>query len=286
MNDDLVATNIKSDGDMYVNFNGPDGDSIIYFFDGSNPTGAFLRFTNSTNSFDLTANIRATQNLWSDNDIYVNHNGGDGDSFLYFYEGGSPTGASLMWDDAPGTFKFSEALDMSSKKITSVLDPTADQDAATKKYVDDSLDSLVVSLYPNVRLEGNWAWVGTDVYIESATLVTNLQNLYIYLTMPDKASSVKVTGQMKLVSSTSADLIGEVFLERKITTGAWTSLGSEGDSISHAGADNTTINFVWDPSFILNWVDGAQYRLRVERGLASASGVTEAYVNIYGVSTS
>jgi len=155
---DVVGAEVKSNGHMYINHNGPDGDSNLYFFDSSSPTGAFIRFTNGTNSFDMTANIRATQNLWSDNDVYVNHNGPDGDSFLYFYNGSSATGASLMWDDSPGTFKFNEPLDMSSKKITSVLDPTADQDAATKKYVDDNAGGSFTDVKSSVIVPASHWW--------------------------------------------------------------------------------------------------------------------------------
>lgn len=41
-----------------------------------------------------------------------------------------------------GTTAMTGALNMNSHKITSVTDPTSDQDAATKKYVDDSIAGL------------------------------------------------------------------------------------------------------------------------------------------------
>ena len=46
-------------------------------------------------------------------------------------------------DIALSTFAAASAdLDLGSQKIINLADPTADQEAATKKYVDDSLDAL------------------------------------------------------------------------------------------------------------------------------------------------
>jgi len=43
-------------------------------------------------------------------------------------------------------------LNLNNKKITSLLDPTANQDAATKKYVDDSIIAIPL---PTITLTGN-----------------------------------------------------------------------------------------------------------------------------------
>lgn len=52
-------------------------------------------------------------------------------------------GSSGMWTAGGGKYSYQKlyvnGLDANSNKITSVTDPTADQDAATKKYVDDQL---------------------------------------------------------------------------------------------------------------------------------------------------
>ena len=44
--------------------------------------------------------------------------------------------------DNTGDVNINDQLDMNSNKIVNVTDPTADQDAATKKYVDDSVGTL------------------------------------------------------------------------------------------------------------------------------------------------
>ncbi|MEA3341108.1 MAG: hypothetical protein U9R15_14180, partial [Chloroflexota bacterium] len=77
--------------------------------------------------------------------FYINHDGADGDSFLYFYDT-SATGQSLMWDDDPGEFVLSDVLSMNTHKIVDVVDPTAAQDVATKKYVDDTAGAVSFTL--------------------------------------------------------------------------------------------------------------------------------------------
>lgn len=50
-------------------------------------------------------------------------------------------------------------LDLGSNKITNLTDPTADQDAATKKYVDDNTDSIppgVIAPYAGTSAPAGW----------------------------------------------------------------------------------------------------------------------------------
>ncbi|KKK83949.1 hypothetical protein LCGC14_2788250, partial [marine sediment metagenome] len=42
--------------------------------------------------------------------IYINYDGGDGDSFLYFYENSSATGAWVMFDDSEDAFNFNHPV--------------------------------------------------------------------------------------------------------------------------------------------------------------------------------
>ncbi len=44
------------------------------------------------------------------NYIYLNDGGPDGDQYIYFYEGGSGTGASLRWDNSATRFRFNKTV--------------------------------------------------------------------------------------------------------------------------------------------------------------------------------
>ena len=58
----------------------------------------------TTHSIDIGGNIRVGQN------VYVNYDGGDGDSYLYFYDNSSETGVYLKWDDTDSNFKFNNLV--------------------------------------------------------------------------------------------------------------------------------------------------------------------------------
>lgn len=86
----------------------------------------------STTDQNITAG-----NILVNANVYINYDGAEGNSSLYFYEDGSSTGASLQWVNVPGHFTFDQPLNMGNNRILGVTDPTSNQDAATKKYVDD-----------------------------------------------------------------------------------------------------------------------------------------------------
>lgn len=56
-----------------------------------------------------------------------------------------PTAPFIKTD---GSVTMAAALNMGSNKITSVTDPTADQDAATKKFVEDAITAAKAALWP------------------------------------------------------------------------------------------------------------------------------------------
>lgn len=138
----IFENGIRTNGNFYANYDGPDGDSYLYFYEGGSATGRHLKWDDSDNQFEFNysvfsaGSITADWHLMSNGNIYANRNGPDGDSYLYFYEGGSATGASLMFNDSLGIFRLSHALNMTQHKICNVTDPILDYDAATKNYVD------------------------------------------------------------------------------------------------------------------------------------------------------
>ncbi|KPJ97111.1 MAG: hypothetical protein AMJ55_00400 [Gammaproteobacteria bacterium SG8_15] len=55
----------------------------------------------------LTANT-----LRSNGDVYINYDGLDGDSYLYFYESASPSGRYIKWDDSDNQFQMNDDLNL------------------------------------------------------------------------------------------------------------------------------------------------------------------------------
>jgi len=49
-------------------------------------------------------------NKIKENAFYIKYLGPDGNQYIYFYDGGSPTGAYIKWDDALGRFIFSHPI--------------------------------------------------------------------------------------------------------------------------------------------------------------------------------
>ena len=54
----------------------------------------------------IKSTLRITNNLF-----YIKYAGPDGDQYIYFYEGGSPTGASIKWDNTLQRFVFSHPVE-------------------------------------------------------------------------------------------------------------------------------------------------------------------------------
>jgi len=111
---DITAANLYSNNNIYINYNGPNGDSYLYFYTGGNPAGASLSYKNS-GYFEFSTALNVTGNLFGSDiratgNVYVNYNGPNGDSYLYFYENSSDTGVYLKWDDSPGEFFLNKGL--------------------------------------------------------------------------------------------------------------------------------------------------------------------------------
>ena len=140
-------TNLAIDGSsLFINFDGGEGDSYIYFYEGSS-TGQHLKWDDGSNRFEFSTNLYVEGSIQTDGsslnagvlesngNIYINVDGDDGDSYLYFYENSYVDGAYLKWDDDPGEFVLSHQLSMSTHKIVDVVDPVDNQDVVTLNYL-------------------------------------------------------------------------------------------------------------------------------------------------------
>jgi len=130
--------NLKTVGDMYFNAGGPEGDGAFYFYEAGGSQGAYVKWQDSTARFLVSHQMRVGGHVFADRNIGVNTSASDNDAVIVFYKPSS--GAEyLKWDKTQTRFELTDTLSMETHKIVNVVDPTANQDAATKKYVDDNI---------------------------------------------------------------------------------------------------------------------------------------------------
>jgi len=187
--DDVNALNLKAASDIYVNFDGPNGDSNLYFYDGASSTGQYIKWDDSETRIGFSSNVyyngditatwgleggvlKGGKGLWgqgnilADGDLYANFSGPNGNSFVYFYNTGT-TGASLKFDNTAQEFVFSHAL--------------------------QEHELTIIALYPNTRI-GDWAFVTTDEYLNETTTATTTKDTYIYINMSKYITSIHLEG--------------------------------------------------------------------------------------------
>lgn len=101
---------IFSDGNVYVNYDGSDGDSYLYFYDGGSASGRFLQWddvhTIMGSGFVFSGNV-AVNGLYNQGNHYLRYIGGEGDSAVYFFDGGVTKGQYVMWDDSESKLALS-----------------------------------------------------------------------------------------------------------------------------------------------------------------------------------
>ena len=213
-------------GHAYVNFNGPDAASYFYFYEDSNPEGAFFGWNDTDSTFVASHNLHVngtiqttTSGSWlkdtaiggdlqvahninaasveSEGHIFLNRSGPDRDIYLYFYEGGSYVGAYLMWDDHPGLFKFNQPLLVEgATQISGSLFVEGNIHTNANEIrlnYDNSPAGATTSLYMRQNAWLKWAdatgfHLSHTLYIEDGLAVYN--NIYVNQDGPDGDSSL------------------------------------------------------------------------------------------------
>lgn len=137
---------------------GADGDSYVYFYEGA-PTGVYLRWNHTAGDFNLNKKLRIIKSDYSDIQLQatgVNSNARfvlQNDA-IQWTTGVAGNDCFIISDDTAGEQRFkidtsgnvdilSGTLDMNTHKILGVVDPTSDQEVATKKYVDDNASGTI-----------------------------------------------------------------------------------------------------------------------------------------------
>jgi len=118
----LNATQVTSEelalngNDLTLNANGPAGDSNIFFYDSGSPTARYLRWDHGETRFAFSSVVTAPD-FYSDDDIFLNVDGPDGNSYINFYKGGNLIAERFFWNDSLSRFELTDDL-----KVTGELE--------------------------------------------------------------------------------------------------------------------------------------------------------------------
>jgi len=120
------------DGNLYVNYDGPppNGKGYVYFYSGGSPTGQRLEWDPNALLYpggafflsghcEIGGDLNIVGNVDCQGNILVRWQGGEGDSFVYFYDGGVATSKYLKWADANDRFEFNDDLYVAGNIIAS-----------------------------------------------------------------------------------------------------------------------------------------------------------------------
>jgi len=123
----VVGANLRSNQDVYCNYDGLDGNSSVYFYEGSSPTGAYLRWVNASSRFELSDNsyfngwIQSTSHLITQSAVYTNYIGTQPNSQIYFHDGSNADGAYLRLNTTDDEFTLSHPLNVNGEVSGSSL---------------------------------------------------------------------------------------------------------------------------------------------------------------------
>lgn len=167
-----VLGNLQANGTIVIDADGPDGNQALYFFEDSSATGESFSWSDTNDQFECSdafwanGTVTATQFVDSAdasflldpaststlNNLrltgtaaYLNYQGPDALSRLYFYENGLSTGEWIGWNDTDDQFEISDAL-----KITGDVSGARFIDYTnTATYLDPGSTSVLTGLSLN-----------------------------------------------------------------------------------------------------------------------------------------
>lgn len=128
-----------------------------------------------------TINVNTFDTIRSNGDIYVNYDGAEGDSNLYFYNNSTPTGSSLSWNESSTSHRFSSSLGVLGTNLnlgigkTSAIIDFCDGDGSL--LYAKSLGTLIADC--NISISNGSEFVGTAKFYSPimATTINATENI-------------------------------------------------------------------------------------------------------------
>jgi len=96
--------------DIFLNWDGPDDDSYLYFYDGASPTGRHLKWNNASSRFEFNEDVRCAE-LEGGKNIHINIYHNDVDAVMHFYKPGAGY-EFFKWDKTNNKFVLSDKIEI------------------------------------------------------------------------------------------------------------------------------------------------------------------------------
>lgn len=214
---------------------------------GTTETGYDLHSTVTT-EYPLTAGDRIVGKAFASNSSNV------ATDLTVYVEGDTATRISIraltqpsttLWevDGTETQLKTADEIDMQTKKIINMVDPTANQEAATKKYVDDNVGAGDVTAGANLTDETLVQGDGGAKGVKTSTATVAHITANTALTAKNETDIVSVSGSLAVDIANLVDVSGSLAVDVANLVDVSGSLATDVAnlaSLSGSVADNTT----------------------------------------------
>ena len=164
-------------------------------------TSGFGSINNGSSAITTTGNLSGGTVIVGSSDHGTVKSNGNFD--LVMQTGNSSTGSITITDGANGAITLNPhgtgTVDMSSARVTSVADPTGDQDAATKAYVDATSNGLDVKASVDVATTADLNYTYSNGSSGVGATLTNTANGVVAL------DGINLTANMRVLVKDQAD---------------------------------------------------------------------------------
>lgn len=160
---DTAGNLIVGGSQIALGEDGPDQDQVIAFYDSGSPTGEFLVWDDSDDDFRFSDDLTVDGFLTvSGPNLFLGGFGIETTQPIYFFEDGSPTGESFLWDDGDDRFELTDELAITGVIRTGSTVSTGTYNSIGTGVPDSTDISTVSDLFVTADLE-----VGSQLYLNS-----------------------------------------------------------------------------------------------------------------------